>query len=136
MRKAGLIAILALAGCLEHPGIRPLRPLEIATAPYQPAAPAALTGSLMYESGCLIFRDEQSGALMTPVLPIGSTFNGTALTFHLPGKADQLVAINQEVLLYGQPLRWATFQGAAYQPVEHQCGAYPPFFVAGVRPAD
>jgi hypothetical protein len=136
MRKTGLLAILILAGCVEHPGIRPLRPLEIATAPYLPFAPAALTGSLMYENGCLIFRDEQSGMLMTPVLPGGSTFNGTALTFHLPGKADQLVAINQEVLFYGRPLQWSTLPGAAYQPVQHQCGAYPPFFVAAVRPAD
>ena len=136
MRKAALLTIFALAGCLEHPGIRPLRPLEIATAPYQPVASVALPGSLMYEAGCLIFRDEQSGALMTPVLPTGSSFNGTALAFHLPGKADQWVAINQEVLLYGEPVQWAALPGAPYQAIQHQCGAYAPFFVTGVRPAN
>jgi hypothetical protein len=136
MRKAALLTTLALAGCLEQPGIRPLRPLEIATAPYQPVATVALPGSLMYEGGCLIFRDEQSGTLMTPVLPAGSSFNGTALLFHLPGKADQWVAINQEVLLYGQPRDWAALPEMAYQAVEHQCGAFPPFFVTGARPAN
>jgi len=136
MRKAGLLTILLLGGCLEHPGIRPLRPLEIATAPYQPVATVALPGSLMYESDCLIFRDEQSGALMTPVLPEGSSFNGTALLFHLPGKADQWIAINQEILLYGQPVQWGALPGATYQAVQHQCGAYAPFVVTGVRPAN
>ena len=37
MRKVGLLAILVLSGCVnDHPAVRPLRPLEIATAPYQP----------------------------------------------------------------------------------------------------
>jgi hypothetical protein len=58
------------------------------------------------------------------------------LLFHLPGKADQWVAVGQEVLLSGQPLQWSTLGSSAYQPVEHQCGAYPPFFVTAVRPAD
>jgi len=136
MRKAVLLTMLLLGGCLEHQGIRPLRPLEIATAPYRPISTAALPGSLMYESGCLIFRDEQSGALMTPVVPTGSSFNGTALTFHLPGKADQLVAVHEEVLFYGEPLQWAALQGPPYDAIQHQCGAYGPFLVTGVRPAN
>ena len=89
----------------------------------------------MYEGGCLLLRVDRGGYVL-PVWPDGSIFNGTALTFHLPGKADQLVAINQEVLLYGQPQQWAMLSSAAYQPVEHQCGAYSPYFVSGVRPAD
>jgi hypothetical protein len=137
MRKAYLPAFLMLGGCFNnHPAVRPLRPLEIATAPYQPLATTALTGSMMYEGGCLLFRDEHSGSLLMPVWPAGSSFNGTALLYHLPGKSDQWVAVAQEVLLYGQPLRWGSLAAISYQPVEHQCGAYPPFFVTNVRPAD
>src|SRR5690348_12974805 len=137
MRKAFLAAFLVLGGCFNnHPAVRPLRPLEIATAPYQPLATIALTGSMMYEGGCLLFRDEQSGAILMPVWPAGSSFNGTALLYHLPGKSDQWVAVAQEVLLSGQPLQWSALGSAAYQPIEHQCGAYPPFFVTSVRPAD
>jgi hypothetical protein len=136
MRKAVLLTTLALAACVEHQGIRPLRPLEIATAPYQPVSTAALPGSLMYEGGCLIFRNDENGALMTPIVPSGSTFNGTALTFHVPGKADQLVAIHEEVLFYGEPQQWAAFQGPAYDAIQHQCGAFAPFLVTGARPAN
>lgn len=136
MRKAGLVAILMLAGCLERPGIRPLRPLEIATAPYREIATTTVVGTLMYEGGCLIFRDERTGVLLTPVLPTGSSFNGTAIMFHLPGKSDQWVAIAQEVLLYGRPLQWVMLDSAAYQPVRRQCGIYGPFYVTAVTPAD
>ena len=90
----------------------------------------------MYEGGCLIFRDEESGSLLMPIWPAGSSFNGSALSYHLPGKSDQWIAIAQEVLLYGQPLAWKTFADPLYQPVQHQCGAYKPYFVTAVRPAD
>ena len=137
MRKAGVLAVLLLAGCMNnHPAVRPLRPLEIATAPYQPLATVALTGTLMYEGECLLFRDEHSGAILMPVWPDGSSFNGTALLYHLPGKADQWVAVTQEVLLSGQPIGWTTLGGTPYQAIHHQCGAYAPFFVSQVRPAD
>lgn len=139
MRKAGLIAIVALGGCVNwstQPRIRPLRPLEIATAPYHDLATTALTGSLMYEGGCLLFRDDQSRTILMPVWPAGSTFNGTAVNFHQPGKADQWLAVAQEVVLYGQPIRWPTLDGPPYLPFEHQCGVYPPFFVTSTRPAD
>ena len=137
MRKAGLLLLLVLNGCMnDQPTVRPLRPLEIATASYQPMATTALTGSLMYEGNCLLFRDEGSGALLMPVWPAGSTFNGSSLTYHLPGKADQFIAVAQQELIYGQPLRWGTFGGDFYQPFELQCGAYEPFFVTNVRPAD
>ena len=137
MRKAWWALFLGLCGCMsDHPRVRPLRPLEIATAPYQEVATTALTGTLMYEGGCLLFRDEQSGAILMPVWPAGSSFNGTALLFHLPGKSDQWVAVAQELLLYGQPLGWPTLGASPYEPVHRQCGAYQPFFATDVRPAD
>jgi hypothetical protein len=138
MREAWLLAIFALGGCVmnNQPKIRPLWALKIATAPYQDLATTALTGSLLYEGGCLLFRDDQSRELLMPVWPAGSSFNGTAVNFHQPGKADQWLAVAQEVLLYGQPIRWPTLSGPPYMPFEHQCGVYPPFFVTGTRPAD
>ncbi|HEY7005010.1 MAG TPA: hypothetical protein VH392_00865, partial [Sphingomicrobium sp.] len=120
----------------NHPAVRPLRPLEIPTAPYQAMATTTLTGSLMYEGGCLLFRDEDSGSLLMPVWPTGSSFNGTALLYHLPGKSDQWVAVSQQELLYGQPIQWTTLGAPEYQPFQSQCGAYAPFFVTAVRPAD
>jgi hypothetical protein len=137
MRNAGLLAILLLGGCMSsQPRVRPLRPLEIATAPYREVATAATTGSLMYEGGCLLFHEEETGALVLPVWPAGSTFNGTAVLFHHPGKMDQRIVVAEEFQMAGQPVDWATLAGAAYQPVQHQCGAYQPFFVSEVRPAD
>ena len=137
MRKAGLLSILLLAGCMgEHPSVRPLRPLEIPTMAYRDVATTALTGSLMYEGGCLLFRDDESRAVMMPVWPAGSSFNGTALLYHLPGKSDQWVAVNQEAVLYGEPLQWSTLSAPSYQPVQHQCGAFPAYYVSSVRPAD
>lgn len=137
MRKVGLLILLLLEGCMsDHPKIRPLRPLEIATAPYQDVATTVLTGTLMYEGDCLIFRDEKSRQLLTPVVPDGSTFNGSALLFHLPGKSDQWLSINQELLITGEPLDWTKFGSVDYEPVHHQCGAFPPFLVTNVRPAD
>ena len=135
MRKAGLLTIFLLGGCMsEHPSIRPLRPLEIATTPYRDVATTALTGSLMYEGGCLLFRDDETRALMMPVWPAGSSFNGTALLYHLPGKADQWIPISQEVVLYGEPTQWSAF--TTYQPFQHQCGTFAPYYVGAVRPAD
>lgn len=136
MRMAVLVAILALGACVNRGGIRPLRPLEIPLAPYHGAAPEAITGTLMYEGGCLLFRDEQTRALLLPVWPSGSSFNGSALTFHLPGKTDQLLIVAQEAVLYGQHGGWPALAGPPYVPFQHQCGGYAPFFVANVRPAD
>ena len=136
MRKAGLIVILALGGCLGQPGIRPLRPLEIATAPYQDVTTTAYSGSLMYEGGCLLFRDETTGALLMPVWPAGSIFNGTAVMFHRPGKADQWMGVSEEFVIGGQPIQWGTLGSPPYAPLHHQCGAYAPFLVAAIRPAD
>jgi hypothetical protein len=136
MRKAGLLIFLLLGACMStHSGIRPLRPLEIATAPYQQVATIAMTGSLMYEGNCLLFRDEDSKALLMPVWPSGSTFNGTAVLFHQPGKADQRIMVAEEFRMDGQSLEWASLMSEAYSPFEHQCGMQP-FFVTRVRPAD
>lgn len=136
MRRAGLFGILMLAACTTHSGIRPLRPLEIATAPYQEDAPAALAGSLMYEGGCLLFHDDESKAISLPVWPVGTTFNGTSVRFHKPGKADQLLTINEEFVMAGRPREWGVLGAATYRPLQHQCGAYQPFFVALIRPAN
>jgi hypothetical protein len=134
MRPAGYFAILLLASCTTytHGGIRPLRPLELATAPYQETVTAALTGSLMYEGGCLLFRDEQSTARLLPVWPAGSVFNGTSVIFHRPGKADQPVVVGEEFVMEGQPLQWAALSMPLF---EQQCAAQP-LMVARVRPAD
>ena len=136
MRKAALFLVLMLGGCMHYHGVRPLRPLEIATAPYHQLATTALTGSLTNEGGCLLFRDDGSGAILLPVWPVGSTFNGTAVLFREPAKADQRVLVTEEFVMSGQPLQWTTLGAAPYQPFQSQCGAFPPFFVSGVRPAN
>jgi hypothetical protein len=137
MRKAGVFFTFVLAGCVsQHPTIRPLRPLEIATAPYVDVATDTHTGSLMYEGGCLLFRDDATRALLMPIWPAGSSFNGTAVSFHLPGKSDQWLAITQEIHIQGEPLRWSTLNPVYYAPEQHQCGAFPPYLVTSVRPAD
>jgi len=136
MRKLGWMIAMPLAACAAHPGIRPLRPLEIATAPYRGLATESRPGSLMYEGGCLLFRDGRTGALLMPVWPSGSMFNGTALVFHEPGKTDQRIMVAEEFLMSGQPEPWAVLGGAVYAPIERQCGAYEPFLVSSVRPAN
>ena len=89
----------------------------------------------MYEGGCLLFRDEASSARLLPVWPIGSTFNGTSLIFHEPGKAEQRVLVGEEFTMSGQPIAWSTLAAPTYAPFHNQCGAQP-FFVSGVRPAN
>jgi len=137
MRKATLSVMALLQACATstNGGVHPLRPLEIATAPYQPTVTAALAGTLMYEGNCLLFRDEATKVYLMPVWPVGSTFNGTALLFHQPGKADQRIMIAEEFLMEGQPLQWSTLSGVTYAPFLRQCGMQP-FFVSSVRPAN
>jgi len=136
MRNGGIAAFLLLSGCISHSGgIRPLRPLEVATAPYQEAVTASLTGSLMYEGGCLLFRNDEGGAPLMPVWPAGSIFNGTSVIFHQPGKTDQPVLVGEEFVMEGQPLSWPALSAAAYSPFQQQC-AVQPFLVARVRPAN
>ena len=137
MRRAGLLVLGLLASCATYPrqSVRPLRPLELAIAPYQDAVNATLTGSLMYEGGCLWFRDDQTRARLLPVWPIGSIFNGTSVIFHQPGKSDQPILIGEEFVMEGQPQPWSALSTPAYAPFERQCGAQP-FYVSRVHPAD
>jgi hypothetical protein len=134
MRRGALLAFVLLQACVSH-GVHPLRPQDVATAPYQGVVTAALTGSLMYEGGCLLFRDDEGTAQLLPVWPTGTVFNGTTVTFHHPAKADQLIVIGQEFLMEGQPLRWSAMSAPSYIPFHRQCGAQP-FFVSRVRPAN
>jgi hypothetical protein len=137
MRRAGMIAVLVLQGCaandIHH--VRPLRPLELATAPYQQSSAATVAGSLMYEGGCLLFRPDGPAERLLPIWPVGSIFNGTSLIFHQPGKADQPILIAQQLVMTGRRVAWRELSSAAYAPFEHQCGAQP-FLVSEVRPAD
>lgn len=134
MRQALLIALILLQGCASR-GLRPLRPLQLATAQYQDLVTASLTGSLMYEGGCLLFREDKSNAHFVPVWPTGSTFNGTSVIFHEPAKADQRIIVGEEFLMEGRPMQWPEIFTPYYEPFQRQCGAQP-FFVSSVRPAN
>jgi hypothetical protein len=135
LRKSVLIMLLAVAGCATGQPVRPLHPLEIATAPYHGSAAHAYSGSLLYEGGCLLFRDEQSRTQLLPLWPDGTVFNGTLVIFHRPAKADQRVALGEQFLMQGEPGDWRSLSSTGYLPFQHQCGAQP-FFVSTVRPAD
>lgn len=133
--RSGPVSLLLLAGCAStmHSGIRPLRPLELATGPYDPTITASLTGSLMYEGGCLLFRPQGDGAPILAVWPNGSIFNGTSVIFHEPGKASQPILVEQQMVIEGRPLAWSELPG--YAPFQNQCRAEP-FLVSKVHPAD
>jgi len=126
--------VLLLAGCAS-PGVHPLRPHDLAVAPYQETITSALTGSLMYEGGCLLFRDEATTAHLLPVWPLGSTFNGTSVIFHEPGKPEQRVLVGEEFVMSGQPIAWSALAAPTSLPFHNQCNVEP-FFVSGVRPAN
>jgi len=130
-----MAALALLAGCVTTPGIRPLKPLEIPTAPYQEVVTSSLLGSLSYEGGCLLFHDEKAHDWLLPVWPIGTTFNGSALIFHLPGKPEQRLVVTEEFVMAGRQLPWTTLGETSYQPFEQQCRAQP-FLVSTIRPAD
>lgn len=134
MRRTCLLLFTLLPGCMSH-GIRPLGLHDLATAPYQEVITAALTGTLMYEGGCLMFRDEASPARLLPVWPIGSEFNGTSVIFHEPGKADQRIMVGEEFLIQGQPFSWGALTAPTYVPFHAQCPVQP-FYVSAVRPAN
>jgi hypothetical protein len=127
--------LMLVAGCASqyHHGTRPLRPLELATSGYDGTITASLTGSLMYEGGCLMFRADDSPVPLLPIWPNGSVFNGTSVIFHEPGKASQPIIIEQQIVIQGRPLIWAQLPG--YEPFHSQCPAEP-FVVSKVRPAD
>ena len=135
--KYGAVAAIALSGCATNRpnAYRPLRPLELATAPSSGVMTSAVTGSLSYEGGCLMIQPDESKAPVFPIWPQGSTFNGTSVIFHQPGKADQPLVIGQEARIEGRAMAWSALPDARYRPFEHQCGGSP-FLVSGIRPAD
>jgi hypothetical protein len=135
VRKVGVLLGLSLAACAAQHRIRPLHPLELPTSGYSETVTSEPTGSLMYEGGCLLFREDQSGALMLPIWPDGSVFNGTSVIFHQPAKADQRIVLGEEFVMEGQPASWQAIAASDYQPFRHQCGVRP-FYVSRVRPAD
>ena len=134
MRKFTVIALALLSGCASS-GVRPLRPYEIATAPYRSPASESLVGSLTYEGGCLLFQSEDGKALLLPIWPTGTTFEESLVTFHEPAKADQRAIIDEEILLDGQRSTWAEISDPRFEPFRVQCSA-PPFFVSGLTPAN
>jgi len=134
MRNAALVFLL-LSGCATTPGIRPLRPLELATGPYVQTAAEADVGSLMYEGGCLIFSDGTEPTWLLPIWPDGTLFNGSLVTFHQPAKDEQRVAVGQEFVMEGQPVTWEQLPNARYASFRRQCRVRP-FIVSSVRPAD
>lgn len=135
MHKAGIGFLLLLSGCMSQSGVKPLRPLQIPISAYLQAAPEKRAGSLMYESNCLLFREDGTGATLMPIWPYGSTFNGTAVLFHEPGKADQRLMVAEELVLEGQSADWADLPADVYQPFQRQCSAQP-FYVSKARPAN
>lgn len=137
MRKLCMLVPMLLQACVASgpERIRPLRPLELATAPFQPGATAMHVGSLMYERGCLLFRDRATDELLLPVWPTGSVFNGTSIIFHEPARAEQPIIIAQQFVMQGRGVAWSALPEAPYAPFQRQCAAAP-FLVSGVRPAD
>lgn len=134
MRNLCLMGLVLLAGCAST-GIRPLRPNELAVAPYHERGEESFVGSLMYEGGCLLFEDEGKTTRLLPVWPIGSTFEESLITFHQPAKAEQRVMVGQEIRLQGEALNWSSVQDGNLAPFEHQCGSKP-FFVTAMAPAN
>ena len=130
-----LIAAISLSACASQ-GVRPLRSEDLATAPYQSLVTNAYTGSLLYEGGCLLFRDDENRIQVMPVWPSGSLFNGTSVIFHQPGKSEQRVVVGEEFQIEGQPIAWNALAGPSYAQFQRQCGASPPFFVSRVHPAN
>jgi len=130
-----LWAGLALLPSCTSQGVHPLTLQDLATAPYQSATTTEWTGSLLYEGGCLLFRDDAATIQLLPVWPDGSVFNGTTLTFHQPGKADQLLVIAQEFHMEGRPIERSALTDPIDARIQQQCRA-DPFFVSRVQPAN
>ena len=134
MKSSVCVFPLLLAGCASN-GVEPLRPLEIATAPYNGIVTVSATGTLAYEHGCLLFIDDKPGPALSPIWPEGTVFNGTSLIFHKPGKADQPLVINQQFVISGYPLTWAALPGERAPLFQQRCGGVP-LVVANVAPAN
>lgn len=133
MRWSALVMLVLLQGCATQT-VRPLKPYEIATAPYRFGEAKPVVGSLLYEGGCLLFRTEGDLGLLLPVWPAGTKFEESLVTFHEPGRADQRLVIGEEVQLDALPVAWASL-GARFDPFRNQCRAEP-VFITGVTPAN
>jgi hypothetical protein len=134
-RLAVIAALVALEGCIAQKGVKPLKPLELATAGYRMEMPDEMVGSLGYEGNCLLFRDDESKAMFFPIWPSGSSFNGTSVTFHEPARAEQRVVVGEELAIKGAAADWSSLDPAYYDRFRRQCGSKP-FFVRGVAPAN
>jgi hypothetical protein len=135
VRRSFLVLAVPLSACVSHGGVHPLRPHDLATGPYQSVATAAFTGSLLYEAGCLVFRDEDNNVQLLPVWPFGSEFNGSLVIFHQPGKAEQRIVVGEEFQMEGQPVAWSALPSSTTEDFQRTCGS-PPFAVSRVRPAN
>lgn len=133
MRRISLLALL-LGGCVSN-GIHPLRPLEIPTQPYFGVVTTSLTGTLTYDGRCLQFRADDRPVQLVPIWPDGTTFNGTSVIFHQPGRTDQTIVINEEFQMSGEPVPWSRLSGAR-MPLHRRVCRGTPFAVASVRPAN
>ena len=134
MRKICLVGVLLLQACASGQ-VRPLRPNELATAPYHESGTQTFVGTLMYEGNCLLFEDEDKTVRILPVWPHGSTFEESLVTFHQPGRLEQRVMVGQEIQLKGEKSDWTALADTHLAPFEHQCGSQP-FFVSGMTPAN
>ena len=117
MRKIGLIVVTLLEGCMVSSGIRPLRPREIASAPYHEGGRESFVGSLMYEGGCLLFDGENGSPRLLPIWPIGTKFEESLVTFHQPAKSDQRLVIGEEIRLDGEFDRLGRARSAHFRAV-------------------
>ena len=136
MRKIGLIVVTLLEGCMVSSGICPLRPREIASAPYHEGGRESFVGSLMYEGGCLLFDGENGSPRLLPIWPIGTKFEELLVTFHQPAKSDQRLVIGEEIRLDGEPTDGSALDPRIFAPFQQQCGRAKPFFVSGLAPAN
>lgn len=135
MRRFALALPLLLVACAHHNSVRPLRPQELAVSPYDGIISARAEGSLAFEDGCLLFREDGTNARLFPIWPVGTIFNGTSVIFHEPAKAEQPVLLAQQFLMQGRTVDWSRLDPRTYAPFEHQCGGQP-FLVSGVTPAN
>jgi hypothetical protein len=109
--------------------------LEIPTAPYFGIVTARMTGTLTYAGNCLLFRADDREAQLVPIWPDGTTFNGTSVIFHQPGRMAETIVINEEVQLSGEPVQWSRLPGSRIPLYQRACPGHA-FAVAGVRPAN
>ena len=134
MRRLALFGFAVLQACASN-SIRPLKPLDLATASYQGVVSQSVGGSLFYQGNCLLFRGDSPEVQLMPVWPMGTVFNGTSVIFTEPGRSDQPFVMNEEIVIEGRPLDWAAMSHPVYAPFQHQCGSQP-FLVSHVRPAN